>query len=93
MTKTPSTVAVTKGDSHHRSVRKVRAEIAARPDCVRPGWAALGGGDGDVVVMTSIQVGGTGPADRLSGNALSGPAARTAMIDGRPSLPNGSKIW
>ncbi|MGH3829737.1 MAG: hypothetical protein ACRDRS_04680 [Pseudonocardiaceae bacterium] len=50
-------MAVTKGDTHQRSVRKVRAEMAARADGIRPGSATSDGGDEEVVVMTSIQVG------------------------------------
>lgn len=52
-------MAVTNGDTHQRSVRKVRAEIAARAGWVRPGGATPDGGDDEVVVMTSIPVGGT----------------------------------
>lgn len=64
--KAPSTMAVTKGDTHQRSVRKVRAEIAARADCIRPGWPTPDGGDDEVVVMTSIQVGATGQRGQFS---------------------------
>src|SRR3954464_11174621 len=68
--KTASTRAVTAGDTHQRSVRRVRAEIAARPDCVRPGWvppsgATPEGGGEEVVVMRSIRVGGM-PARTMS---------------------------
>lgn len=64
--KAPSTMAVTKGDTHQRSVRKVRAEIAAREDCIRPGWPTPDGGDDEVVVMTSIQLGATGQGGQFS---------------------------
>ncbi|MGH3824557.1 MAG: hypothetical protein ACRDRA_17245 [Pseudonocardiaceae bacterium] len=53
-------MAVTNGDTHQRSVRKVRAEITARADRIRSGGATPEGGDDEVVVMASIQVGGGG---------------------------------
>ncbi|HEX6403213.1 MAG TPA: hypothetical protein VF003_08685 [Pseudonocardiaceae bacterium] len=55
--KIPSTIAVTNGDTHHRSVRKVRAEIAARAGWIRPGGVIPDGGDEEVVVMTSLSIG------------------------------------
>ena len=50
--KQPSTAAVINGETHQRSVRKVRAEITVRADCARSGGASSDGGDDEGVTMT-----------------------------------------
>jgi hypothetical protein len=77
--KKPNTMAVTNGDTHHRSVRKVRAEIAARADRVCSGRATPDGGEDEVVVMTSIQVGGGAWRDRFRHGLHRSPEDRRAL--------------
>src|SRR6476620_2854453 len=103
--KAPRTMAVTNGDTHHRSVRRVRAEIATRPDCARPGWATPDGGGDEVEVMTSIPVRGNRPAWSVQAWSVQ-PAATAAvqqiapgqrrtraMTHSKPSRWQASKTW
>ena len=96
--KITSTTAVTNGETHHRSVRNVRAEIAARAAGIRPGGVTPDGGDDVVVVMTSLPI----EAEPVVGSTYrgfpqSGQAPPYAIVpaqtDSKTGTWHASKTW